>query len=95
MKENRVKDLKSAIDGLIWLSAESAQHQPRRFLVDVHVSSSCKTATVEILDAQTESIIYLDSSDGKPFTAETILAMEDRLIEKLADLKKLQEIAEL
>ncbi|PKF51121.1 hypothetical protein [Enterovibrio nigricans] len=93
MEEQKVKDLKTAIDGLIWLSTESVLQQPRRFLVDVSVWASRKTAKVEILDARTEAVIYLDSSNGKPFTAETILAMEDRLIEKLADLKKPQEQA--
>ncbi|WP_158175006.1 hypothetical protein [Grimontia hollisae] len=91
MEEQQVKDLKTAIDGLIWLSAESVG---TRFFVDVSVWASRREMQVEIVDLQQgDAAIYLDTTHGQPFTPETINAMEDRLIEKLADLKKPQEIA--
>lgn len=91
MEEQQMKDLKTAIDGLIWLSAESVG---TRFFVDVSVWTSRQEMQVEIVDLQLgTAAIYLDTTHGQTFTPETINAMEDRLIEKLADLKKPQEIA--
>lgn len=91
MEEPQVKDLQAAIDGLIWLSAESVG---TRFFVDVSVWASRQEMQVEIVDLQQgDAAIYLDTTHGQTFTPETINTIEDRLIEKLADLKKPQEIA--
>ncbi|MEI8607926.1 hypothetical protein [Enterovibrio norvegicus] len=91
MKEQQTKSLKSAIDGLLWLSAESIG---QRFHIDVLVLASRQELEVKIVDLTLgESPIYLDSSHGQPFSRETINTMEDRLIEKLADLNQEQEIA--
>ncbi|MDD1792545.1 hypothetical protein LRP50_05310 [Enterovibrio sp. ZSDZ42] len=91
MENQNGKDLKSAIDGLIWLSAESVGE---RYHVDVSVWASRKEMQVEIIDLSIGAdAIYLDSTHGIPFTVESINAMEDRVIEKLAELNEKQEQA--
>lgn len=85
MEQQQPQDLKTAIDGLLWLSVESVG-QP--FFIDISVWSSREIVQVEIVEiAKSAEAIYLDNSAGKPFTPETIQAMEDRLIEALSNLQ--------
>ncbi|PMN68392.1 hypothetical protein [Enterovibrio norvegicus] len=93
MENQQAKDITTAIKGLISLSAESALATPRRFFVDVSVWASKRVVLVEIIDLRSEATVYLDSSKGAGFTRETINGMEDRLIEKWADLNEEKEIA--
>ncbi|CZF83155.1 hypothetical protein [Grimontia marina] len=89
--KNQTRNLKNAFDGLLWLSAESLG---TRFFVDVSLWASRQEIKVEIVDLlQGATPIFMDSSYGNAFDTETINAMEDRLIEKLGDLKAQEEQA--